>query len=158
MVGQAETVKVEYAIAKHENLSEIGNDSAVRHVSLRERSEPKGKVLPSRCQARLKRQSNARKTNIQVPTSLLPEHLKGLNKQRAKGKCKMECAQIHSLLLKHDKVFCKDDYDLGHSNLVEHTTDTGNAKPIKQTPRWMPTAFAGEEHKALEKLHVKGVI
>ena len=70
----------------------------------------------------------------------------------------MECAQIHSLLLKHEKVFSKDGYDLGHTNLVEHTVNTGNAKPIKQPPRQVPIAFAGEEHKALEKLHAQGVI
>ena len=69
MVGWAEPVKVENTIAKHENPSEIGNDSVVRQVTLRERSEPKDKVHPSRCQARLQRQSIARKANIQVPTS-----------------------------------------------------------------------------------------
>ena len=58
----------------------------------------------------------------------------------------------------HENVFSKDDYDLGHTNLVEHTIDTGNAKPIKQPPRWVPIAFAGEECKALEKLHAQGVI
>ena len=70
----------------------------------------------------------------------------------------MECAQIHSLLLKHENVFSKDDYDLGHTNLVEHTIDTGKAKPIKHLPRWVPIAFAREECKALEKLHAQGVI
>ena len=35
-VGWSEPVKVKYAIAKHENPSEIGNDSAVRCVTLRE--------------------------------------------------------------------------------------------------------------------------
>ena len=47
---------------------------------------------------------------------------------------------------------------MDHTNLVEHTIDTGNAKPIKQPPKWVPIAFAGEEHKALEKLHTQGVI
>ena len=70
----------------------------------------------------------------------------------------MECAQIYSLLLKNEKVFSKDDYDLGHTNLVENTIDIGNAKPIKQPPRWVPIAFAGDEHKALKKLHGQGVI
>ena len=75
-----------------------------------------------------------KKANIQAPTCSLPEHLKGLYEQSAKGTSKMECAQIHSLLLKHKNVFSKDDYDLGHTNLAEHTIDTGNAKPIKQPP------------------------
>ena len=125
---QAEPVKVEHAIAKHENASEIGYDSAVRHVTLRERSEPNGKVPPSRCQAKFHRQSLARKASIQVLTSPLSEYLKGLYGQSSKHKCQMACAQIHSLLLKHENVFSKDNYDLGHTNLVEHTIDTGNGK------------------------------
>ena len=112
----------------------------------------------SRCQVNFHRQSIAKKANIQAPTSPLPEHLKGLYEQSAKGKSKMECAQIHSLLLKHKNVFSKDDYDLGHTNMVFHTIDTGNAKPIKQPPIQVPIAFAGEECKALEKLHAQGVI
>ena len=112
---------------------------------------------PSRCQARLQRQSIARKENIQVCSSPLLEHLKGWYEQSAKCKSKMECVQIHSLLLKHEKVFSKYDYGLGHTNLVEHTIDIGNPKSIKQSPRWVPIEFA-EEHKALKKLHVQGVI
>ena len=98
MVGQVEPVNVEHAIAKHESPSQIGNDSAVRWVrwvTLRERTEPKGKAFMSRCQATFHRQSIARKANIQVPTSPLPEHIKGLYEQSAKGKSKMDCAQIH---------------------------------------------------------------
>ena len=112
----------------------------------------------SRCHAKFPRHSTVRKANIQIPTSPLPEHLKGLYEQNAKGKCKMECAQIHSLLLKHENSFSKNDYDFSHTNLVEHTVNTGNAKCIKQPPRWVPIAFAGEEHKALGKIHVQGVI
>ena len=42
---QVEPVKVEHAIAKHENPSEIGNNSAARHATLRERTEPKVKCI-----------------------------------------------------------------------------------------------------------------
>ena len=84
--------------------------------------------------------------------------MKGLYKQSAKDESNMECAQIHSLLLKHETVFFKDDYDLSHTNLVEHTIDTGNAKPIKKPPRQVSKAFAGEEFKSLEKVHAQGVI
>ena len=98
VVGQVKPVKVEHAIAKHEQPSEIDNDSAASLVTLRERAEPKGKVHMSRYQAKFHRQSIARKANIQVSTSPLPEHLKCLYEQSAKGESKMECAQIHSLL------------------------------------------------------------
>ena len=95
VVGQVEPVKVECAITKHENLSEISNDSAAWHVTLRERMESKGKVHMSRHQDKFHRKSITRKANTQVPTSPPPEHLKGLYEQSAKGKSKMEC--VHSV-------------------------------------------------------------
>jgi hypothetical protein len=33
--------------------------------------------------------------------------------------------------------------------LVEHTIDTGDAKPVKQPPRRVPIAFAEEEKKLI---------
>ena len=112
----------------------------------------------SRCQAKFHRKSIARKTIIQAPTVPLPDHLRGLYEESIKGKSKVQHAQVHSLLQKHEKVFYKDKNDLGHTHLVEHTIDTGDAKPIKQPPRWVPIALAGEECKALEKLQAQGVI
>ena len=70
----------------------------------------------------------------------------------------MQQVQVHSLLQKHDEVFSKDKYDLGHTHLVEHTIDTGDAKPINQPPRQVPIALAGEEREALGKLQAQGVI
>ena len=70
----------------------------------------------------------------------------------------MQHAQVHNLLQKHEKVFSKDKNDLGHTHLVEHTVDTGDAKPIKQPPISVPKALTGEECKALEKLQAQGVI
>ena len=52
VMGQGDTVKMEHATAKHENPGKIGNDFPVRHVTLREKIEPKGKVHTSRCQAK----------------------------------------------------------------------------------------------------------
>ena len=69
----------------------------------------------SRHPAKFHRQSIVRKAKIQVPTSALPENLKGVFEHSAKGNSKIECAQIHCVLLKHENVFSKDDYDLGHT-------------------------------------------
>ena len=55
-------------------------------------------------------------------------------------------------------MFSKNENDLGRMHLVEHTIDAGDAKSIKQPPRWLPMAFADEDHKALEKLQTQGVI
>ena len=76
----------------------------------------------------------------------------------AKGKNEYEKKVIHWLLLKHQNVFSKNENDLGCMHLVEHTIDTGDAKPIKQPPRKLPMAFANDDRKALEKLQTQGVI
>ena len=52
VVGQVETVKVQQTIAKHENPNEVGNDSAVRRVTLQERGGLKGNTHMSRHQAK----------------------------------------------------------------------------------------------------------
>ena len=149
---------MQQTIAEHENPNEVGNDSAVRRVTLQETGGLKGNTHMSRCQAKFPRKSITRKTAIQAPTVPLPDHLKGLYEESIKGKSKVQQVQVHSLLQKHEEVFSKDKYDLGHTHLVEHTIDTGDAKPIKQPPRRVPIALAGEEHEALGKLQAQGVI
>ena len=153
-----ETVKVQQTIAEHEDPNEVGNDSAVRRATLQETGGLKGNTHMSRCKAKFHRKSITRKTAIQAPTVPLPDHLKGLYEDSIKGKSKLQQVQVHSLLQKHEEVFSKDEYDLGHTHLVEHTIDTGDAKPIKQLPRWIPIALTGEEHEALGKLQAQGVI
>ena len=135
VVGQVEAVKVQQAIAEHENPNEVGNDSAARRVTLRETGGLKGEIHMSRCQAKFHGKSIARKTTIQAPTVPFPGHLRGLYEESIKGKSKVQYAPVHSLFQKYENVFSKDEYDLDHTHLVEHTIDSGNAKPIKQPPR-----------------------
>ena len=103
VVGQVETVKVQQTIAEHENPNEVGNDSAARRVTLRETGGLKGKTHMPRCQAKFHRKSITRKTNIQAPTVPLPDHLRCLYEESRKGKSKVQHAQVHSLLQKHEK-------------------------------------------------------
>ena len=112
----------------------------------------------SRCQAKFHRKSITTETTVQTPTVPPPDHLKCLYEESIEGKSKVQPAQVHSLLQKHEKVFSKDKYDLGHTHLVEHSIDTGDAKSIKQPPRWVPIALTGEECKVLDKLQAQGVI
>ena len=75
---------------------------------------------------------------------------------RAKVKNRKE--KIHNLLLDYQNVFAKDEFDIGWTNLVEHTIDTGNSRPVKQPPCRMPLAFAAEDRRAIEKFTKQGVI
>ena len=49
-------------------------------------------------------------------------------------------------------------FDLGHFSGIEHTIDTGQARPIKQRMRRTPACFMGEEEAHLKKMLDAGVI
>jgi hypothetical protein len=61
-------------------------------------------------------------------------------------------------LQKYSHPFSVNDYDLGLTHLVEHTIDTGDAKPVKQPPRRVPIAFAEEEKKLIMQMQEQGII
>ena len=61
------------------------------------------------------------------------------------------------LLLKHDS-FAIYDEELGETDLVEHSIDTGNAKPVKTFPRRLPYALREELDGELNKLMATGCI
>jgi len=55
------------------------------------------------------------------------------------------------LMLKHDS-FAVNDTELGETDIVEHTIDTGNAKAVKTFPRRLPYALRKELEEELKKL------
>ena len=65
---------------------------------------------------------------------------------------------LRELLAKHENTFAKSAEDLGRTSIVQHTIDTGDARPIRQPPRRPPKAFQGEEEKVLESQLKAGVI
>ena len=54
--------------------------------------------------------------------------------------------------MKYQHIFSADDTDLGLTHLTQHRIMTGTSPPIKQAPRRVPIAFAGEEQKAIDQL------
>ena len=69
-----------------------------------------------------------------------------------------EQAATKKLLMQYQDVFSKNEFDLGNTHLVEHTIDTGDAKPIAQPPRRVPLAFAEAEKKQIGRMLETGVI
>ncbi|KAH3701702.1 hypothetical protein DPMN_076694 [Dreissena polymorpha] len=63
---------------------------------------------------------------------------------------------VAGLLRKYGDTFSKAEWDIGLTNLAEHSIETRNAAPIKQRPRRVPMAYAEEEKKAIEELQEKG--
>ena len=88
----------------------------------------------------------------------LPKHLEGLYERSSSGKSPSEAKALAKLLVKYQDTFSKGEWDIGMTNLTEHVIKTGDAAPIKQAPRRVPLAYAGEEKKAIDDLLEKGVI
>ena len=77
-------------------------------------------------------------------TPLLPEHLRETferSKGLLSGNQQMGSVQ---LLGSFEDVFGKNEFDLDTFTEIEHTIDTGKARPIKQRPRRTPAYFIGD--------------
>ena len=89
---------------------------------------------------------------------LFPPHLKDLYVRTCEDQSEEIKSLVHDLLFDFQDVFSKHDNDLGLTHLTEHVIDTGNAVPIRQPPRRVPSAYAGEDKAALDKLIEQGCI
>jgi len=65
---------------------------------------------------------------------------------------------LKSLLYDHRDTFASSSSDLGFCFLVEHDIDTGDSRPIKQSPRRPPIAARETENEILDEMLVTGVI
>ena len=91
-------------------------------------------------------------------TNTVPEHLQDLFQKACTGRAEEEKQRIAKTLTDFQDTFSKDEFDLGYTNLIEHTIDVGDHKPIKQAPRRVPVAFASEEEKVIKQLEQQGII
>ena len=66
--------------------------------------------------------------------------------------------QLEELLSQHNGVFALDDQELGETDLVTHSIDTGNAKPVQTLPRRLPYALRKELELELSTLLDTGCI
>ncbi len=89
----------------------------------------------------------------------MPIHLQDMFQRAAQAVTDpTQLAQVAELLIQHQGIFSKDDADLGMTHLVEHTIETGDARPVKQPPRKVPIALAGEEKKAIDQMLKQNII
>ena len=90
----------------------------------------------------------------------LPEHANVLFLQTIEGvDLPDETVQGLKVLLRdHQDTFASSSTDLGFCPLVEHDIDTGDARPIKQSPRRPPIAAREAEDEILNEMLETGVI
>ena len=66
--------------------------------------------------------------------------------------------QMEQMLLAQSEVFALCDEELGETDLVSHSIDTGDTKPVKTFPRRLPYALQAELEEEMSKLMNIGCI
>lgn len=69
-----------------------------------------------------------------------------------------ELSAISDLLCKNLSVFTSEENDLGRTHLTLHQIDTGEAKPVKLPPRWVPLHLQHEVSKHLKQMLENDII
>ena len=62
------------------------------------------------------------------------------------------------MLQKNEDIFIKGKYEVGRTNVVKHTIDTGDEKPIKQRARRLLVKEKELEKEHIEEMLKKGII
>ena len=66
--------------------------------------------------------------------------------------------QLQNLVEDFHDVFALDDLELGHTDLVAHTIDTGDHCPIRQPPRRIPFALRSKVEEMVQQMLEREVI
>ncbi|KAK3085966.1 hypothetical protein FSP39_011423 [Pinctada imbricata] len=69
-----------------------------------------------------------------------------------------ERIKVKNFLRKHQDLFSKSDKDIGQTSLVEHTIETGDARPIKQRPYRIPLAKRFLAEAEIRDMAERGII
>lgn len=88
----------------------------------------------------------------------LPEHLKELYENSSKTLNENEQHALFKLLKDNESVFASSPSDLGQTSVIEHTIDTGDARPIKQNARRPPRSVLDKEQEIIDLQLETGVI
>ncbi|XP_053386617.1 uncharacterized protein LOC128550817 [Mercenaria mercenaria] len=70
----------------------------------------------------------------------IPDHLKECYERSTKDLTEEEKKEVKDLLCEFQDIFSKSDDDIGHTDLVEYTIDTGDNKPVRTPPYRIPLA------------------
>ena len=131
IVGQAEPiVRPPKVLVDQESTTEAHNHAQVRQISFKLR-EPACKTSCIR---------NTAKTMAKTENTGVPDHLIELYERSTSGLGLAGKEKIANLLTHFQDTFSRDEWDIGLTNLTEHSIPTGNAAPIKQPPRRVPLA------------------
>src|SRR5438045_3241363 len=66
--------------------------------------------------------------------------------------------EVKGVIQKNEDIFIKGKYEVGRTNMVKHTIDTGEEKPIKQKTRRLSVKEKKIEKEHIEEMLKKGII
>jgi len=104
--------------------------------------------------------SDADITHLKTVTTELPEHVNLLFLQTVENsQFPSQVRQgLKDLLSDYAGTFAKDSTDLGYCDVLQHDIDTGDARPIKQSPRRLPLAACTADDQIFDEMLESGVI
>ena len=93
-----------------------------------------------------------------TPSQTVSDQLVSSLMSDVKGLSQSEEESLKTLLNKFSDIFSQGADDIGRTNLVRHSIDTGSTTPIKQAPRRLPFHLCGEVKKMLDNMESSGII
>ncbi|CAC5382340.1 unnamed protein product [Mytilus coruscus] len=88
----------------------------------------------------------------------IPDHLKCVFEKSSKDLDNIEVKKLKEFLCSYQDVFSKSPSDIGHTEIVNHKINTGNAKPIKLKPYRLPLAKREVAEKEIQDMASRGII
>ena len=88
----------------------------------------------------------------------VPDSLQSLYERSVTNLSEDQRPLLYNLLGRNADVFSCGPGDLGHTDLVQHKINTGDAAPIRQPPRRLPSLVKEEAHKAVTEMLEQGLI
>ena len=92
------------------------------------------------------------------PVLHVPTHLQQIIDRVHKSVSSQEKQELANFLGEYQNSFSCSSSDMGTTDLVQHSINTGNAPPIKQPPRRIPLAKMAEANREIDDMLEKGVI
>ena len=70
----------------------------------------------------------------------------------------VELTQLRRLVEEYNDIFAMDDSELGETNVVHHSINTGEHPPIRQAPRRVPFVLRKKIEEMVDEMVQKGII
>jgi hypothetical protein len=88
----------------------------------------------------------------------LPSHIENVYERGIICLDENQQKSYKDLLVEFQTIFSKSEDDIGLTNLVEHTINTGDHRPVRQRPRQIPLAKIKEAEEAIQSMVKQEVI